>query len=232
MRFSRISGIAAVGFAATIVAANLVMAPAGLPLTGAGPDDVTAFFRANGDIVGLGSAFTPLAWALATLFGAGAVAAMWRSERERGEAWSLVGFAGLILQNATFAGVTAGRLALARTAPDDPAATPALWALHDAMFTLNGTFLAIALVGLSVAGLRTRLIRPWHATLGFAAAALQLASACLAYLVMKAEGPLGFIGLAGWLIWVAWIVTYGVRLIRLAAPPDRATNAVTVRDER
>ncbi|MEV4580729.1 hypothetical protein AB0K16_46625 [Nonomuraea jabiensis] len=44
---------------------------------------------------------------------------------------------------------------------------------------------------------------------------LQFASACLAFLVMKAEGPLGLIGLAGWLIWVVWLVMYGIRLIRL-----------------
>ncbi|GAA3573604.1 hypothetical protein GCM10022419_063230 [Nonomuraea rosea] len=214
MRFSRISGIAAVGFATTIVGANLIMAPAGMPVTGAGIDEVNAFFGANGHIVGLGTALTPLAWVLATVFGAGAVAVMWTSERARGEAWSLVGFTGLILQNATFAGVSAGRLALARTAPADPGATPALWAWHDAVFTLNGTFLAIALVGLSMAGLRTKLIRPWHGVLGFVAAALQLTSACLAFVIMRAEGPLGLIGLTGWLLWVVWIVLYGVRLIR------------------
>ncbi|MEW1838013.1 hypothetical protein AB0392_08660 [Nonomuraea angiospora] len=217
MRFSRISGIAAIGFATSIVTANVIMAPAGLPLTGAGLAEVNAFFGANGHVVGLGSAFGPVAWVLATVFGAGAVSALWAAERERGEAWSLVGFAGIALQNVTFVGIMAARLALARTAPTDPAATPGLWAWHDAVFTLNGTFLAIALVGLSVAGLRAKLLRPWEGTLGFAAAVLQFTSACLAFLVMKAEGPLGLIGLAGWLIWVVWLVMYGIRLIRLRA---------------
>ncbi|NUW42090.1 hypothetical protein HT134_18350 [Nonomuraea rhodomycinica] len=148
------------------------------------------------------------------MFGAGAVSVLWPSERERGEAWSLVGFAGLALQNVTFAGIIAARLALARTAPADPGATPGLWAWHDAMFTLNGTFLAVALLGLSVAGLRARFIRRWHAALGFVAAGLQFSSACLAFAVMRGEGPLGLVGLAGWLAWVAWIAVYGMRLIR------------------
>ncbi|MEU6782317.1 hypothetical protein ABZ912_24230 [Nonomuraea angiospora] len=36
--------------------------------------------------------------------------------------------------------IMAARLALARTAPAGPAATPGLWVWHDAVFTLNGTF--------------------------------------------------------------------------------------------
>ncbi|MEV0384292.1 hypothetical protein [Nonomuraea sp. NPDC050643] len=220
MRFTRLSGIAAIGFATAIVTANLFMAPAGLPLTGADEAAVSAFFSAKGHVVGLASTFVPAAWVLATLFGAGAVAALWSSERERGEAWSLVGFTGLILQNVTFAGVISARLALTRT---DPAGVPALWALHDAVFTLNGTFLAIAMLGLSVGGLRAKLIRPWHGVLGFLAAALQFTSASLTYSIMREEGPLGLIGLAGWLLWVAWIVTYGIRLIR--HPQEQRTVA-------
>jgi hypothetical protein len=214
MRFSRISGFAAIGFALTIVGGNLIMAPAGLPLAGAEMAEVNAFFAEHGDLVGLVSGFLPAVWVLATLFGAGAVAALWTSEREHGEAWSLVGFAGIVMQNITFTGVIATRLALARTAPHD---TTGLWALHDALLTLNGTFLATALVGLSVAGLRARFIRPWHGGLGFLAAALQFTSASLASLVIKEESPLGLIGLIGWLIWAVWIVLYGIRLIRTTA---------------
>ncbi|MDQ1022040.1 VOC family protein [Streptomyces afghaniensis] len=146
-RFARISGLAALGFAFLIVAGNVVLVPAGLPRTGAGIGEVDEFFRAHGDLVGLGSALTPAAWILATLFGAGAVRVLWRSERDRGEAWALFGFAGLVLQNAVFAGVIAIRLALASTAADGIGADPGLWALHDALFTLNGTFLALALTG-------------------------------------------------------------------------------------
>ncbi|AQZ68483.1 unnamed protein product [[Actinomadura] parvosata subsp. kistnae] len=212
MRFSRLTGLAALGFAACIAGANLVLAPAGLPLAGSPIGAVNAFYAEHGGLVGLVSALAPATWLLATLFGAGAVAVLWRSDRERAEAWSLVGFAGLLLQNLTFTGVIATRLALARTAPD---ASPDLWALHDAVFTLNGTFLATALVGLSVAGLRAGFVRLWHGVLGFVAAALQFTSATLAYAVMREEGPLGLIGLAGWLLWVVWIVVYGVRLVRV-----------------
>jgi len=213
--FSRISGVAGIGFAAMIVLGNVITVPAGMPVTGAETSEVVAFFSTKGDIVGIGSALTPLAWVLATLFGAGAVATLWRSERERGEAWSLVGFAGLALQNAAFAGVIALRLALAERTADDNTATSGFWALHDALFTLNGTFLALALLGLSISGHRAGLIRTWHAGLGLLSAGLLFTSATLTPLVIEHGGPLGLLGLVGWLMWVVWIVTYGITLIRL-----------------
>ncbi|MGI5350684.1 2-oxoglutarate/malate transporter [Streptomyces sp. CA-250714] len=219
--FSRISGIAALGFAFLIVMGNVIVVPAGLPRTGAAIGHVTAFFGAQSGPVGLGSALTPAAWVLATLFGAGAVAALRRSEQERGEAWSLLGFAGVLLQNAAFAVVIAIRLAIASTTSDDTSATLGLWALHDAVFTLNGTFLALALVGLSVGGRRAGLIRSWHGTLGLLSAGLLFASATLAPLVIDGTGPLGLLGLVGWLLWVVWIAAYGITLIRLdSARPE------------
>lgn len=214
MDFARVSGLAALGFAFLIVAGNVVLVPAGLPRTGAGTREVEGFFRAHGDLVGVGSTVTPVAWVLATLFGAGAVRVLWPSERDRGEAWALLGFAGLVLQNAVFAGIVAIRLALASTAAAGAGAAGGLWALHDALFTLNGTFLAVALVGLSVAGLRAGLIRPWHGGWGLVSATLLSCSAVLTPLVMDHVGPLGLLGLVGWLMWVVWIVVYGVVLMR------------------
>ncbi|WP_199432639.1 DUF4386 family protein [Qaidamihabitans albus] len=215
--FARLGGFAGLGFAALIVLGNAVVVPAGLPRTDADTAEVAAFFTENEDAVGIASSLGPIAWVLAAVFGAGAVSALWPSDRGRGEAWSLVGLAGLILQNGTFAGVIAIRLALASATADD-GTTAGLWALHDALFTLNGTFLALALIGLSVAGLRAGLIRQWHGGLGLLAAALLFGSATLAPLVIDHTGPLGLLGLAGWLMWVAWIVGYGITLIRLPAP--------------
>ncbi|MER6714648.1 2-oxoglutarate/malate transporter [Streptomyces sp. NPDC000877] len=221
---ARVSGLAALGFAFLIVAGNVVLVPAGLPRTGTGIAEVEEFFRAHGGLVGVGSAVTPVAWVLATLFGAGAVHVLWRSERDRGDAWALFGFAGLVLQNAVFAGVVAIRLALASTAADGVGAAGGLWALHDALFTLNGTFLAVALVGLSLAGLRAGLIRPWHGGWGLVSAALLSCSAVLTPLVIDHDGPLGLLGLAGWLMWVVWLVVYGLALMRRVPVPGPPTG--------
>lgn len=198
----RVGGYAVIGFATVIVGANVVAVSGGMPLPGADLAEVRDFFGTSPS-VGLSSAFTPLAWLLATVFGASAVAALWHAER----VWALTGFAGVLLQNATFAGLVATRLAL--TSDGD---TATLWALHNGLFALNGTFLAVALVGLSVAGARAGLIRPWHAVLGHVAAGLQFASASLAFTVI--DGNLGILGLTGWLLWVVWLVAYGVTLLR------------------
>ncbi len=213
--FTRLSGIGALGFAALAVLANVVAVSAGQPLAGAGIDEVRAFFGTRGAVVGISSALVPLAWVSITVFGAGAVAVLRRSESGRAEAWSLVGLAGVVLQTTAFAGVVAIRLALTTVAGNSVDATAGLWALHDALFTLNGTFLAIALVGLSMAGRRSGLIRRWHATLGLVAAALLFASATISRAVMVGGGPFGLLGLVGWLGWAVWMVAYGLTLIRL-----------------
>jgi hypothetical protein len=218
LRQPKVAGLSAVGFAVMIVLSNVVLVPAGLPLTGADAGEVTEFFATESGAVGLASAFGPLVWVLATVFGAGAVVAL------RGEVWALVGFAGLVLQNTTFTGVTAIRLALTQDS------TAGLWALHDALFTLNGTFLALAMTGLSIGGLHGGLIRPWHARLGFTGAALQFTSATLAPLVIEHGGALGLIGLVGWLMWVGWLVAYGVALLRpaLSSPSLGAGSATAL----
>ena len=205
LRQTKVAGLSAVGFATMIVLANLLLFPAGPPLPGADAGTATEFFTSEAGIVGLTSALTPLAWVLAIVFGAGAVTAL------RGDAWALAGFAGLILQNTTFAGIIATRLALTE---DDTAGAAGLWALNEALFTLNGTFLALAMTGLSISGLLGGLIRRWHAGLGFAGAALQFTSATLAPLVIEHGGVLGLVGLVGWLLWVGWLVVYGVALVR------------------
>jgi hypothetical protein len=86
--------------------------------------------------------------------------------------------------------------------------------LQDALLTINGTFLALALTGLSIAGYRCGLIPRWHQRLGFAAATLTFASAVLTPLVIDQGGLLGLIGLTGWLLWVTWLLAYGTALIR------------------
>jgi hypothetical protein len=222
--FLRLAGLAAVGFAAAIVLANLILVPSGLPRTGADTADVTAFFAAHRAALGVATALMPTAWALAALFGAGVAAVLRRTDHDQG--WALFGFAGLVLQNGAFAGVAAIRLALAATAARNGDVTP-LWALHDALFTLNGVFLAMALIGLSVGGMHAALIRKWQVGLGFIAAALLFGSATLAPLVVDHDGPLGLLGLGGWLLWVVWLVAYGVALIRRRPPLDNDVSPHT-----
>ncbi|WP_327114269.1 hypothetical protein OHB12_33965 [Nocardia sp. NBC_01730] len=212
--FTRIGGSAGLGFALVIVGANLILEPTGMPPVGADVADVDAFFTDKAGLVGLSSMFLPAAWACVVVFGAAVVATLWPRERSLGSAWSLVGFAGLLLQNSTFVGIAATRLALS----DSTGGAAGLWAMHNALFSLNGTFLAVAMLGFSLGGWRTDLIRRWHAVLGLTAATGQFAWATLGPLVIDHVSPLSLLGLVSWLLWVVWIATYGITLVRLPAP--------------
>ncbi|WP_067536576.1 hypothetical protein [Nocardia crassostreae] len=222
--FTRIGGLAAIGFALIILGANLLLLPSDPPRTGAEIDTVAAYFTDHGDFSSATMAIVPLAWALATVFGASAVAACRSVEYRTGSAWALVGFAGLLLQNGAFALVVALRMALTATPDHTMQAIAGLWTLHDAIFGLNSTFLALALLGLSLAGRGAGLLQPWHATLGLIAAAGQFTSALLTPVLIDRGGPLTLIGLISWLMWVVWLIAYGLTLFRL---PTAAAAAQT-----
>lgn len=216
---TRLAGASAIGFAMIVFLVNaLILTPAGLPPTGAPAGDVVDFLAAATPAVALATVFLPTAWVLSVVFAAGVVTASQKGAR----AWALVGFAGIVSQNLTIMIVSAVRVALEHAAPAEPLVALA-WAFHDAAFVLNGTFLATALLGLSLAGVQSGLIPRWLAGAGLVAGACQFASATLTPWVVD-EGPLGLLGLAGWLVWIAWLVAYGILLLR-AGTPARAQRA-------
>ncbi len=88
-----------------------------------------------------------------------------------------------------------------------------MWQLHNALFTLNGTSLAIILLAFSVAGLRAGLIRRWHAGVGLTAATvLQISSMTTPF--HEDSEPLAMIGLLGFVLWLVWVTTYSLVLLR------------------
>lgn len=210
--FDRYTGAAAIGFALLIVTANLVLVPAGMPTPGSPPAEAVEFFTGTTDPTGWVATALPAAWVLATLFGSGSLATVLRSDRPGTAGWAYSGFAGVLLQNITFTVVVALRLAMATMS--DHAGIAALWTLHEALFGLNGTFLALAMAGLGTAGYRAGLLPRWQLLLGWAAATLQFTSASLTPVIVDGGAALGRIGLAGWLLWVAWLLAYGIALLR------------------
>lgn len=210
--FTRIAGASGLGFATVIVLANIPLQLAGMPLTATDPAATLAFVSSGAPMIRLSAATAPLAWLLSTLFAVGVVAVLREPDRRRGEGWSLFGLAGVLLQNATFTLVVAGRLATVTAGSET--AVLGLWALQDAVFVLNGTFLAMALIGLSLGGRRAGLIGRAQTVLGLIAALLQLASAMILPALVGLPYRPGYLGLVGWLLWVGWLCWYGVVLLR------------------
>ena len=208
----RLGGLAGLGFVALVGSVNIILGSAGMPQAGASPTEVHEFFATHGGAVTAASSIATLVWVCLAVFAAGAVARLRREAPERVESWPLLGLAGVFMQNTIFAGVVGTQIVLASGELSDDSFW-AIWQLHNVLFTLNGSSLALILLAFSVAGLRAGLIRRWHGTLGFVAAAVLATSSFTTPWHTDVEA-LGLIGLAGFLMWLVWIATYSVTLLR------------------
>jgi hypothetical protein len=228
----RVGGLAALGFAGLVMVVNVILGTAGMPQPGATPEDVREFFAAGGSGLTVSTALAPIAWILLPVFAAGVAAASRRRSLVQGDAWPLVGLGAAIMQNCLFGGVVATQAVLSAGGLSADVEW-GIWQLHTALFSLNAVSLAIIMASLSLAGVRTGLIRPWHATLGFVSAGVMTVVSVTTPLHM-AGGPLGMLGLAGFLAWVVWLAAYGVALLRAAkdtadvADAPAATEPVAV----
>ncbi len=220
----RVGGLAGIGFAGLDIVVNIVLGAAGMPQPGASPEEVHEFFAASNGGAAVGTALAPIAWILLPFFAAGVVSAARRRSPARSDAWPLVGLGAAIMQNCLFGGVVATQAVL--TAGGLSADVEwGIWQLHTALFSLNAVSLAIIMTSLSVAGVRTGLIRGWHATLGFVSAAVMTVVSLTTPWHMDG-GPIGLVGLAGFLAWVVWLAAYGVVLVREAKSSGDATSEV------
>jgi len=223
MRFPRLAGI---GFVVILIAANLILTTAGFPTPSeaVSVDEITTVFAAGSRSLRLASALLPTAWLLATIFAVGVCVRLRRDERARTDPWSLVGLAGVLMQSVVFTSVVATRLALTSAAQHDAGGVAGLWGIYTALFGFNQVFLATALVGLSMFGMRTSAIARWHARTGFLAATLLFVTATTSPYGVGGVNPLALLGLVGWLLWLVWIVAYSIILIRNAPEPPTLTG--------
>ena len=213
MGFTRLAGFAAFGFAAIVLGLNAVLESTTPPAGDATAAEVAGYFTENSNLVRTGVLLAVLAWVCIAVFAAGALA------RQSGQAWSMVGVIGVVMQTVLFAAVSATRLALTFGAPAD-ATTSLLWHLHNTLFMTNSVGLVLTLTGFSLGGLRSATLRPWHGAVGLTSAALLLAGTVLGVYTADGGGPAGLtvIGLVGWLLWVFWLATFGVVLVRETSP--------------
>jgi hypothetical protein len=222
----RLGGLAGLGFIALVGSVNIILGAAGMPQPGASRAEVEEFFATSADTIALTSSLATLVWLCLPVFAAGVVTRLRQAPPERVESWPLLGLAAVIMQNAIFVGVVATQVVLATSDVSGDAAW-VVWLLHNALFTLNGSSLALILVALSVAGLRAGLIRRWHGRLGLGAAAV-LAVSSLTTPYHEDLPVFGMIGLVGFLGWLVWVGTYSIVLLRGTAPAVATEDRVAV----
>lgn len=214
MRFTGFAGLGGLGFVATAIVVNFVYVRAKLPLPVAGASlaAATDAFAAVGDALRRPSVLVPATWLFLTVFAAGLLSELGHGGPDPG-AWALVGFAGVLSQNATFACLEALRLGLASAAARDRGSVAGLWSLSNVLFGFNQLFLATALLGFTVAGTAAGLVRGWHAALGYVSAALLFLSASASPYNADGANRTAVIGLVGWLGWITWITAYSIVLL-------------------
>ncbi|MER5392298.1 hypothetical protein [Saccharopolyspora sp. NPDC002686] len=213
MTIAGLAGAGGIGFVLLALAINAVYIRVGFPMPNSGrsPSEVADSLVALGSRLKKPSVVAPATWLFTTVFAAGLLAELWRGE-PRADAWALVGFAGVLMQNATFAVVEALRFGMAAAAQNRDSIV-GLWTLNNVLFGFNQVFLALALIGFSTAGAGVGFLPEWHAWLGYLSAALLFVSSSASPYNADGTNRIAVTGLIGWLGWAAWIVVCSVLLL-------------------
>jgi hypothetical protein len=216
MSFTVLAGLGGIGFVLVGIAINVVYVRSRLPLPTSGKslDEITDAFASVGDALKRPSVLAPATWLFLTVFAAGLLAVLWQGGPEA-RAWALVGFAGVLMQNVTFTVVEALRFGMASAAVHDRLPAAGLWGLSNVLFGFNQLFLAMALLGFTIAGADVGLVPAWQTWLGHISAALLFLSASASPYNVDGTNRIAVVGLIGWLGWVTWIIAYGIALLRL-----------------
>ena len=165
----RLGGLAGLGFVALVGSVNIILGSAGMPQAGASPAEVHEFFADHGGAVTAASSIATLVWVCLAVFAAGAVARLRRERPSGSSPGRCSGSPASSCRTPSSPASSAPRSSSPRATLSDDSFW-AIWQLHNALFTLNGSSLALILLSFSVAGLRAGLIRRWHGALGFTAA--------------------------------------------------------------
>ncbi|WP_327096721.1 2-oxoglutarate/malate transporter [Nocardia vinacea] len=213
--FPTAAGLGGFGFVLLAVVINVIYVRGRLPFPVAAKslDAVAESFASVGDVLKKPSVAAPAGWLCTTVFAAGLLSVLWHGGAGP-DAWALVGFAGVLMQNATFTCVEALRFGMASAARVDRGSVAGMWSLSNVLFGFNQVFLAIAVFGFTVAGSSTGLIPAWHAWLGYLSAALLFISSSTSPYNAEGSNRTALIGFIGWLGWAGWIIACSIALLR------------------
>ena len=210
----RVAGLGAIGFATTVIAQNLLRG-AGAPANDASSADVLTHYADHRTMTAVLVASYTLGIVSILVFLGGSAKRLVRSDRP---GWAVTGLLAAVGVTALFAIVVGSEQALSVAATRDLTglgAIDALWSLHNSVFTVLDVSIALALVGLSRAGISagiTPRIYRWLAPVG----AGMLVVGTLAGPAIAAGDAMPLFGVAGlgFVVWLSFLISTGVRLVR------------------
>jgi hypothetical protein len=210
----RLAGVGAITFAATVFVQNIIRG-ASVPRNGATTADILTHYTEHRPVTFVLVATYVLSGIALALFLGGAMRHLISSDRR---AWAITGLVGSTCIMSLFAIVVAGEEALSVTAQRSQpnlGAIEGLWTLHNSVFTILDLSIAIALLGLSRAGVAAGITPRLFTRLAPVGSALLLVGTLAGPSIAAGDAqPLfGLAGL-GFVIWLAFLVTTGLRLAR------------------
>jgi hypothetical protein len=206
-----LGGIGGLVFAGAVIAQNAIRS--GFPLNDAATQDVMQYYADHRSATIALSVLFPIGLVGLVTF-LGTVVA--RVTRGAGRAAAFTGVFGAAAIIATFTLVTSADVAIAayiHRGAADASVVEGLWVLHNAVFGFLLASIGIALAGLSTAATRTGLLSRRWGVAGPIGAALMVASAATTPAMVDGSATF-FVGAAGFLVWIAFVIRTGVALLR------------------
>lgn len=211
---ARAAGLGALGFVATVIAQNAIRGSAA-PANGARADDVLTYYADHRATTFVLVATYVLGTAALATFVGGAMRRLTAGPRP---AWAYTGFVGALGIMGLFSVLVASEQALsvlADGAAPDSGAVVALWTLHNSVFAVLLLSIAVALLGLSRAGVAAGITPPVFQRLAPMGSALLVVGTLAGPAIAGGDAMALFgIGVLGFVVWLAFLVTTGLRLVR------------------
>lgn len=211
---ARGAGLGAIAFVAVVVLQNIVRGMSA-PANDAPTGDVLTHYADHRAVTALLSCTFVLGGIALAVFLGGAMRRLTAGDRPGWAYTGAIGAIGIMVIFAVLVGTEEALSVVATGSKPDLASMDALWALHNSVFTVLFASIAIALLGLSRAGVAAGITPPVFerlAPVGFVL--LSLAAASGPFIAAGDAMPAFGIGAAGFLIWLAFLVTTGRRLVR------------------
>jgi hypothetical protein len=211
LRPGLLGGIGGLVFAAGVIVQNAIRA--GFPTPDATAAEVMRYYADHRSAtLALALLFPVGLLGLTTFLGT----VVSRTIRGAGRTAALAGAFGAAAIIATFTAVTSADVAIAayvHRGAADPAVVEGLWVLHNALFGFLLAAIGIALGGLTIGSARSGLLSKRWAVVGPVGAALLVAGATTTPAIVDGS-PTFFVGVAGFVVWLAFVIRTAVALLR------------------
>ena len=206
-----LGGVGGLVFAGAVLIQNAIRS--GFPTPDATAEEVMRYYADHrGATIALAVLFPVGLVGLTTFLGT----VISRVVRGAGRTAALAGAFGAAAIIGTFTIVTAADVAIAgyiHRGAADAAVVDGLWVLHNAVFGFLLAAIGIALGGLSIAASKSGLLSKRWAVAGPIGAALLVAGAATTPAIVDGSATF-FIGVAGFVVWLAFVVRTSVALLR------------------